>query len=67
MSESHTSPNGDGFRLDGHVALVTGSSKGLGKAIALGLAKAGVPHEPGGTQAAMDHLKATANQAIAAE
>lgn len=29
------------FRLDGHVALVTGSSKGLGKQIALALGKAG--------------------------
>jgi NAD(P)-dependent dehydrogenase (short-subunit alcohol dehydrogenase family) len=31
----------DRFRLDGKAAIVTGSSKGLGKAIALGLAQAG--------------------------
>jgi len=33
--------NGKAFRLDGHVALVTGSTRGLGKQIALGLAHAG--------------------------
>jgi 3-oxoacyl-[acyl-carrier protein] reductase len=37
MSAQSSSP----FRLDGRVALVTGSSKGLGKAIAIGLGKAG--------------------------
>jgi 3-oxoacyl-[acyl-carrier protein] reductase len=35
------SSNGKAFRLDGHVALVTGSTRGLGKQIALGLAHAG--------------------------
>lgn len=33
--------SGGSFRLDGHVALVTGSTRGLGKQIALGLARAG--------------------------
>lgn len=33
--------NGKSFRLDGHVALVTGSTRGLGKQIALALAHAG--------------------------
>jgi 2-dehydro-3-deoxy-D-gluconate 5-dehydrogenase len=31
----------DSFRLDGHVALVTGAARGLGQAMALGLAEAG--------------------------
>lgn len=33
--------NGHAFRLDGHVALVTGSTRGLGRQIALALAQAG--------------------------
>jgi 3-oxoacyl-[acyl-carrier protein] reductase len=37
MSAQSSNP----FRLDGRVALVTGSSKGLGKALAIGLGKAG--------------------------
>jgi 3-oxoacyl-[acyl-carrier protein] reductase len=35
------SQNGKHFRLDGHVALVTGSTRGLGKEMALALAQAG--------------------------
>ncbi|NWD86795.1 SDR family NAD(P)-dependent oxidoreductase, partial [Pseudomonas sp. K5002] len=31
----------DSFRLDGHLALITGSSAGIGLAIARGLAQAG--------------------------
>jgi 2-deoxy-D-gluconate 3-dehydrogenase len=31
----------DAFRLDGHVALVTGASAGLGAAMAIALAEAG--------------------------
>src|SRR4029079_17778948 len=31
----------EGFRLDGHVALVTGASAGLGAAMAIALAEAG--------------------------
>jgi alanine-glyoxylate transaminase/serine-glyoxylate transaminase/serine-pyruvate transaminase len=35
--------------------------------VEMGLAKAGVPHQSGGAQAAMDYLKATTEERIAAE
>lgn len=35
--------------------------------VEMGLAKAGIPHQSGGAQAAMDHLKETLEQRVAAE
>lgn len=45
--------NGSPFRLDGRVAIVTGSTRGLGKEIALALARAGA-------KVAMNYLSSTA-------
>ena len=46
----------DQFKLDGRIAIVTGASRGLGQAIAVGLAEAGADialvHRSGGTETA---------------
>jgi 3-oxoacyl-[acyl-carrier protein] reductase len=55
--------NGRSFRLDGRVALVTGSTRGLGKQIALALARAGArtamnyAHDDDNARAALSELK----------
>jgi len=35
--------------------------------VEMGLAKSGVPHQSGGAQAAMDHLKDTVSEKVAAQ
>jgi 3-oxoacyl-[acyl-carrier protein] reductase len=61
--------NGESFRLDGRVALVTGSTRGLGKEMALSLARAGAKtamnyaNDTALAEAAFAELKAIASDA----
>jgi 2-deoxy-D-gluconate 3-dehydrogenase len=57
----------DSFKLDGKIAIVTGTSRGLGQAIAVGLAEAGADvalvHRSAGTETE-DRIKALGRRAI---
>jgi NAD(P)-dependent dehydrogenase (short-subunit alcohol dehydrogenase family) len=62
----------DLFRLDGHVAVVTGAGQGLGQAISVGLAQYGasvavVDRDPVTAQATVDSVRADGGVAIAVE
>ncbi len=62
----------DKFKLDGKIALVTGSSRGLGKVSAMGLAEAGATlvinsTHIEGAQKVADEIKAKGGKAIAIE
>jgi 2-deoxy-D-gluconate 3-dehydrogenase len=57
----------DAFKLDGRVALVTGASKGLGQAIALGFAEAGadvIGLDRSGSQETGEHIEALGRRFI---
>jgi len=53
----------DNFRLDGKTALVTGSKRGIGKAMALGLAEAGA--DIIAVSATLDPEKSEVGEAVA--
>ena len=57
----------DTFRLDGRVALVTGSSTGIGLALARGLAQAGATAvvQPGGSVRDEEVIAAADEQGVA--
>ena len=60
----------DQFRLDGEVAVVTGAGKGIGRAIALGLAQAGADvaiaaRSAGDLEKVADEIRALGRRAIA--
>ncbi|HEY8589186.1 MAG TPA: SDR family oxidoreductase [Naasia sp.] len=56
-ADAQSSTSGPEFRLDGHVAFVTGAASGIGQAIAVGLAAAGA--RVGVADLALDALGAT--------
>jgi 7-alpha-hydroxysteroid dehydrogenase len=58
------------FRLDGHVAIVTGASRGIGSAIAVAYAEAGADlvlaaRTPGPLEAVADRVRAAGRNAVA--
>jgi len=62
----------DQFRLDGKTAIVTGSSKGMGKAIAIGLAEAGADvlvnsRHGNELEPVVEHIQGLGRKAVAVE
>ena len=60
----------DGFRVDGQVAVVTGAGKGIGRAIAIGLAQAGADvavasRTQSDLDAVADEIRAIGRKAVA--